>query len=331
MFNGFLFTVPIHGGNMAIHFRRRGFTLIELLVVIAIIGVLIGLLLPAVQAAREAVRRVSCLNNLKQISLAVMNYHDLFRRFPSGYIRQSSSPTADRYKIGWGWGALIQAHLDNGPLAEQLGRVSTSDPMGQSSIRTIPLVMWKCPSDNISGLTCVTRVGQNMNPPQPTPNNPNPTNILRPCVSFGARANYIGNFGSASVGAGAPGNGLFFVNSNVRMRDVTDGTSNTIMAGERNVALGQATWVGVHWGESMGGILYDPANLTKSPVDPLVLGSLHTKPNPRPDARAFGSRHSGGCNMSMIDGSTTFVANSIDLVTWKALATIRGGEVAALQ
>ncbi|HUP80105.1 MAG TPA: DUF1559 domain-containing protein [Pirellula sp.] len=315
---------------MPTDFRKRGFTLVELLVVIAIIGILVGLLLPAVQAAREAMRRVSCLNNLKQISLAIVNYHDQFRRFPSAYIRQSITPAADRYKIGWGWGALIQAHLDNGPLADQLGRVYSTDPMSQSSIRAISLVTWKCPSDNITGTTCVTRVGKNLNPPLPTPTNPNPTDIVRPCASFAARASYIGNFGSASVGAGSPGNGLFFVNSNLRMRDVADGTSNTFMAGERNVALGQATWVGVHWSESMSGTLYDPTNLSKSPVDPLVLGSMHTTPNPKPDSRAFGSRHTGGCNMSKIDGSTTFVANSIELVTWKALATIRGGEVASL-
>jgi len=310
---------------MAFRSHKQAFTLVELLVVIAVIGIMVGLLLPAVQAAREAGRRVSCLNNLKQISLAVINYHDQARRFPSGFIRQATDPTADRHKIGWGWGALIQAQLDNGPLAEQLGRASAADPMSQSRIRSLQLATWNCPSDRLIGLTCVPRVRQNLNPP-PTPN---ASDILRPCVGFAARANYIGNFGSFAVGAGTKGNGLFFVNSNVAMRDVTDGTSNSFLAGERNMALGQATWVGVHWGESMSGTQFDPANLSKYSVDTLVLGSMHTRPNPRPDSRAFGSRHVGGCNMSKIDGSVSYFSNAIDLVTWKALATIQGGEVSA--
>jgi len=311
--------------------RKQAFTLIELLVVCAVIGILIGLLLPAVQAAREAGRRMNCLNNLKQISLAVINYHDQMQRFPSAYIRQASDPVADRFKIGWGWGALIQGQLDNRPLSDQISRASASDPMTQSSVRNRSLANWRCASDNLIGLTCVPRVGQNMNPPQPTPTNPNPSNILRPCVGFAARANYIGNFGSAAVGAGANGNGLFFVNSRLANRDVLDGTSNSFMVGERNMSLGQATWVGVHWGESMSGTQFDPANLSRYAVDPLVLGSAHTRPNPRPDSRAFGSRHVGGCNMSMIDGSVSFVANSIDLVAWKALATIKGGEISPRQ
>lgn len=307
--------------------RKPAFTLVELLVVIAVIGILIGLLLPAVQAAREAARRLSCVNNLKQISLAVINYHDQMRRFPSGYIRQSNDPNADRFKTGWGWGAAIQGQLDNRPLADQIARVTTLDPMGQSGIRTQLLATWRCPTDMPIGLTCVPRVTQNMNPPIPTPENPNPPDIQRPCIGFAARANYVASFGASAVGAGAKGNGLFFVDSNLAMRDVTDGTSNTFMAGERHVATGQATWVGVHWGESMGGTQYNPDNLTRYSVDPLVMGSMHTKPNPGSDSRAFGSKHTGGCNMSRIDASVAFVASSIDLVVWRGMATIRGGEV----
>ena len=307
--------------------RKPAFTLVELLVVIAVIGILIGLLLPAVQAAREAARRLSCVNNLKQISLAIINYHDQMRRFPSGYIRQSNDPNADRFKTGWGWGAAIQGQLDNRPLADQIARVTTLDPMGQSGIRTQLLATWRCPTDMPIGLTCVPRVTQNMNPPIPTPENPNPPDIQRPCIGFAARANYVASFGASAVGAGAKGNGLFFVDSNLAMRDVTDGTSNTFMAGERHVATGQATWVGVHWGESMGGTQYNPDNLTRYSVDPLVMGSMHTKPNPGSDSRAFGSKHTGGCNMSRIDASVAFVASSIDLVVWRGMATIRGGEV----
>lgn len=307
--------------------RKPAFTLVELLVVIAVIGILVGLLLPAVQAAREAARRLSCVNNLKQISLAVINYHDQMRRFPSGYIRQSSDPNADRFKIGWGWGAAIQGQLDNRPLADQIARVTTLDPMGQSGIRTQLLATWRCPTDMPTGLTCVPRVTQNMNPPLPTPENPNPPDIQRPCIGFAARANYVASFGASAVGAGAKGNGLFFVDSNLAMRDVTDGTSNTFMAGERHVATGQATWVGVHWGESMGGTQYNPDNLTRYSVDPLVMGSMHIKPNPGSDSRAFGSKHTGGCNMSRIDSSVAFVASSIDLIVWRGMATIRGGEI----
>ncbi len=238
--------------------RRRAFTLVELLVVIAIIGILVSLLLPAVLAAREAMNRARCQNNLKQLALGVHHYHDLHGRLPSGYIRQHESPDDNRYKIGWGWGALIQAQLEQVPLYTQLQRAFTKDPMSQS-IRTQAISLWICPSDNVNGLTCVGRVSQIANPPQPTPTNPNPTDIQRSCLGFAARASYVGNYGSAAVSAGGKGNGLFFVNSRMGLKNITDGCSNTVMIGERQVALGQSTWVGVHWAESMPASCLIPA------------------------------------------------------------------------
>ncbi len=311
---------------MRISSRRMGMTLIELLVVVAIIGVLVSLLLPAVMSARETVRRASCLNNLKQISLGIHNYHDAFGRFPSGYIRQHIVPTEDRYKIGWGWGALIQGTMGQQPLYEQVRNAFPLDPMSRTATRTFAPPLWRCPSDQIVGVTCVGRVTENLNPPEPTPANPNPSNILRPCIGFGARSSYVGNYGSTAVGAGARGNGLFFANSGMGMHSITDGTSNTLLHGERSVLVGQATWVGVHWVESMPGILFDPANLTRSALDSLVLGSTHTNPNRR-DSRAFGSRHVSGCNVGRVDGSTFFVVNSIELRVWNALGTASGNEI----
>ncbi len=306
--------------------QKRGFTLVELLVVIAIIVILISLLLPAVMSSREAVRRISCLNNLKQISLAVHQYHDTFLRLPSGYIRQHTDPTDNRYKIGWGWGALIQGALGNNPLYQQVQGSFNTDPMLRTTTRSFSLPLWNCPSDLVRGLTCVGRVTENMNPPPPTPENPNPSNILRPCVAFGARSSYIGSFGGSAVGAGVRGSGIFYVNSGLGLQNVVDGTSQTLLHGERSVQLGQATWVGVHWAESLNGIQFDSTLISRSSVDTLVLGSSHVLPNRR-DSRAFGSRHIGGCNMGRVDGSAFFVSNTIDLSPWRAMATISGGEI----
>ncbi len=308
--------------------RHRGFTLVELLVVITIIGILVSLLLPAVLAAREAMNRAKCQNNLKQIALAVHHYHDLYSRLPSGYIRQSESLDDNRYKIGWGWGALLQAQLDQGPLYARIQQAFTRDPMSQS-IRTQSIGLWTCPSDSVVGLTCVGRVSQISDPPPPTPTNPNPTDIRRSCLGFAARASYVGNYGSAAVSAGGRGNGLFFVNSRLGFKHVTDGSSNTLMISERHVALGQSTWVGVHWAESMPGVLFNPDNIQITSVDHLVLGSCNLAPGPNNrDARSYGSLHHGrGANAARADGSVSYVMPNIDLSVWRSMATCAGGEV----
>src|SRR5687768_5426071 len=129
---------------------NRGFTLVELLVVIAIIGVLVALLLPAVQATREAARRSSCSNNLKQIGLGLHNYHDVILSFPSGYI---DSPVASREQ--WGWAALMLPYIEQGPLHDKLGvsRGTLDQQLVVNGAVVVaaaesPLKVFMCPSDS---------------------------------------------------------------------------------------------------------------------------------------------------------------------------------------
>ena len=159
---------------------RRGFTLIELLVVIAIIAILIALLLPAVQQAREAARRASCKNNLKQIGLALHNYHDVHSAFPSGWIGVTNEQPSVLGASGFAWGTMVLPYLDQGPL---YGKFNLSNPLDASPNRALitqHLTVYQCPSD-----------------PKPetfkTPDqNGNPIEM--------ATANYAGVFGTVELG-----------------------------------------------------------------------------------------------------------------------------------
>ena len=129
---------------------RKGFTLVELLVVIAIIGILKALLLPAVQAAREAARRMSCSNNLKQIGLALHNYHDSFKRFPPGW-RGYDRVTGGPFWLGepgWGWASALLPHLEQNTVSDALIRfeLPITDP-ANARARVKHLAVFRCPSD----------------------------------------------------------------------------------------------------------------------------------------------------------------------------------------
>lgn len=289
----------------SLHSRRRlAFTLIELLVVIAIIAILIALLLPAVQQAREAARRTQCKNNLKQIGLALHNYADAFRTFPSGWV-YAGTPNREC----WAWGSLILPYLDQAPLHNQLGvtKGSPYDNLNQpapnwqpivTGLET-PLAAFQCPSDS-----------------PPTPGRIHPDRHFGGGQGFvlhnfvPALSNYIGSNGHGPGRTGFEENsGLFYGSSAIQFRDITDGTSNTFAVGERDARLCRA-----------GALLLRNGNGGGSRGVFLVVAQARVKLNesvlpwdndPEGCGQGWSSLHVGGAHFLFCDGSVKFISQNI--------------------
>jgi prepilin-type N-terminal cleavage/methylation domain-containing protein len=315
----------------------RGFTLIELLVVIAIIAILIALLLPAVQQAREAARRTQCKNNLKQIGLALHNYHDTFNLFPPGWI-EGSGPLihpakpifenllstwgwdlgSDFHVVGgnWGWPMLVMPYIDQANLSNAAGvgeqtvlqaalaHLDTGATTLSGSIFQTVLPIWICPSD----------AGPNIN-------NQKTIHVgTEGLAGFEvAKSNYVGNTGviSPPFGMWWEGDGLFGPNSDFQIRDITDGTSNTIAVCERR--YGDLNFAGAWFGV---GVLQVPFQGWGAAGYLNVVGSAGFPPNVVKDVRGqdlstfkslgFSSDHVGGGQLLLCDGSARFVSENID-------------------
>ncbi len=292
---------------------RRGFTLIELLVVIAIIAVLVALLLPAVQQAREAARRTQCKNQLKQLGLALQNYHDRSLVFPPGYvIPPAYVGTAN--DTAFGWGTMILPFMDQGSLYETLN-FNVAVPTLPQSILTI----WNCPSDpGVVGLANY----QSSNTVQGSSlpgggTGPDQTTITG--VGFAARASYIANGGAGGLGSYT---GVFDQNSRISFRDITDGSSNTFLAGERAARQGDSAWAG--YSRSQTSSYKSPTTYASNPA--FVLGNCVWQPNVLNGA-AFGSRHVGMVQMLFADGSVKAVSENINNLTWQSLGNKADGNV----
>ncbi len=291
--------------------QRSGFTLIELLVVIAIIAILIALLLPAVQQAREAARRASCVNNLKQLGLALQNYHESRNTFPPGYVSNYDASGNDTGP-GWGWGAMILPEIDQGPLRSTITFESPIENPANSTARTTSINNWNCPSD-VAQKTWVAMTRDKLGNPLAT-------------ICTVASASYVGVFGIPEPGI--DGDGIFFRNSRIGIRDISDGSSRTLLVGERSQKWCVATWVGAVTGSQ----LFPPAG---SPAVPLVenasgmiLGHTFEGP-PNSDGlecNCFSSRHVGGANFVFADGHVQFLSTSMDKATFRALSTRAGSE-----
>lgn len=304
--------------------RRSGFTLIELLVVIAIIAVLIALLLPAVQQAREAARRTQCKNNLKQIGLAIHNYHDVTQRMPPGYVMQFSG-TADSVLDGnWSWATYLLPYIDQAPLYTKLnpGNNTMTACVADTSVNgcraglQTTLTAFRCPSDT----------GPPLNDgPQP-PDLPAPsTNGYRIQGVPTATSNYTANNASRSLrSATGPltttggvqfANGIAWRNSGCSMRDISDGMSNTLLVGERayqlrGVKIYAATIYGIRGAEQAVGD--DNRGLMMTHSCGLSLLNSTSSPTAGDFRRNYSSQHVGGAHFLMGDGAVRFISENVD-------------------
>ena len=298
---------------------HRGLTIVELLVVLAVIGILVALLLPAVQHARETARRASCKNNLRQIGLALHNYHSSFRVFPPGAITRkgvAGFPSQDSFGS---WTAMLLPYLDAEARADEFvfekpffGLWHASTPGANEQAQLKRFSAFECPSD--------------------------PNSAAR-----NANCNYFGLQGGGAKPAftGGPGyggrvffiNGIFHHNSSVSFAHVTDGTSRTFAVGEtRYLQLkgGGTTTNGIFfatWASSLYTSGTTPGNLESlvvtlaATLEPINSFDL----NPARDwtvehqSRAFGSHHGEGCHFLLVDGSVSYVSQTIDLDTYRSL------------
>jgi len=290
---------------------QRGFTLIELLVVIAIIAILIGMLLPAVQQAREAARRSQCLNNLKQIGLALHNYHDTYNTLPPGVVHKSGNQNVAAL-ASYGWGTFILPQLEqatmfqamqaNGVDLDALLR-NTANPDVQALVfKNIPV--YRCPSDTAPDLNSK----REWDVPYSSFFGNRPVHL--------ATSNYVGVSGSRWatpeewIVSGRDPFGTFWGDSKVQFRDITDGLSSTFIVGERDWELGwAANWVGQrnYTGTGIWGSRQNLAILNVKINDPLL------QPNGNPAvSRGFSSRHTGGAYFLFGDGRVKFVSENVE-------------------
>jgi prepilin-type N-terminal cleavage/methylation domain-containing protein/prepilin-type processing-associated H-X9-DG protein len=278
---------------MSIHVRKA-FTLIELLVVIAIIAVLLALLVPAVQKVREQAAMTQCRNNLKQIGIALHNFEGRMKKFPAGYVDKNPNATCDAtgdLGPGWGWAAYLLNDLDQANVARKIDFTKT---VGVDPIAQTQLSVFLCPADDPVGTFTVYGTSA----------------VL-------AHANYIASNGVGETSA-YPGNndGAFLRNRMMRVRDIQDGLSNTIFIGERNSRHATAAWAGaVPGGMVTADQSSDPVGNAET-AQALVFGHgsrTHLPNDPAlTDADVFYSRHSGGANFLLGDGSVRTIGGSID-------------------
>ncbi len=316
--------------------RHRGFTLIELLVVIAIMAVLIALLLPAVQAAREAARRAQCVNNLKQIGLALHNYHDSVGAFPMSYSARGKFVDGQTDTApGWAWATMILPQLEQGPIYNAVNFAMSVEAPQSSTVVLAALKVFVCPSDMATSPFAVLDGSGN-------------TLVMMTASSYAASVGNDATDSTTGLNNDGLGNGVMFRNSAVRLADITDGSSQTILVGERAWAITEGVWAGVVTNgttrrgpknpcPTTGALFYAAATLVQAHGN-----VLNTNTDPDGGLDDFSSFHPGGANFVFADGSVRFLKSvlrnsgqtpggatiySPTSLILQALSTRGGGEV----
>lgn len=312
------------------HTKTRGFTLIELLVVIAIIAILIGLLLPAVQKVRDSAARMSCMNNLKQLGIALHNFHDQNGAMPpSGYTVAGPGNPAGKYV---GWRALTLPHIEQENLQRLYNFQLNWWEGTNTAAAAVPVKTFQCPAvpGRADVLSAVAKA------PRPAMTFANPLAPTDYEALMGVQPSAINPHLSTALYTSANRFAVMHRDSRVRITDITDGTTSTIMVVEaagrplvyrnRAARTDLANDQGIGWADSEGPFSFDGASADGSVEGCGPTGGCVAVMNKKNDNEPF-SFHSGGANVLFADGHVQFVRDSIDLPTFAALATRAAGEV----
>jgi prepilin-type N-terminal cleavage/methylation domain-containing protein/prepilin-type processing-associated H-X9-DG protein len=298
----------------------RGFTLVELLVVIAIIGILVALLLPAVQSAREAARRTQCTNNLKNLAIGLHNYHDSRKAFPPGF------DFGDWWVPTWGWSYHTLPFLEEGAMHDQLAVGASGskrtladvfkDAGGNSNAPEIkilqtPITLFRCPSDTTPPLLPSSDNGILYRPFDSNQTVPPPAGFQPATSNYVASQGFFCDRQCDPVSHRYCDNvGIFFIGSKVSFRQIPDGSSQTLLLGERQEIGDAGTWIG-----------------TASPPDindrrgyfqlATTRWGINEPPPPRTQTirnidKGFSSAHPGGANFALADGSVRYISEQIN-------------------